>query len=128
MSVYEREWYRKENEKKQRRQEGIDAMWNEVEPSHRAKKQNVTRKTTRAKTAYTKSTTKEISAFCPCCNCTVPVQLSNRERNAYTYTCPSCSKKIKVKAETLADKPIFWIVLGIPPAIYYFIYHILPTL
>ena len=38
MSVYEREWYRKENEKKQRRQEGADAMWNEVEKSGRTKK------------------------------------------------------------------------------------------
>ena len=37
MSVYDREWYRRESERKQHRQEGIDAMWNEVEKPHQTK-------------------------------------------------------------------------------------------
>ena len=106
MSVYEREWYRKEHERRQHRQEAADAMWNEVEPSHRKKrpseKQTVSEKL--------------ILTTCPHCDFRFQVRVSLKRLNSYGYTCPSCKKKVTVRTESASNKVLKTIlyIVGIP--------------
>ena len=127
MSVYEREWYRKENEKKQRRQEGADAMWNEVEKSGRTKKpdQPQDRRTTEAprpkaetpkpKAEAVKPQDKLIPSCCPLCDYTIQLRVPYPQLREYSYTCPACKTKISVRAGETKDgkTSAIFTVLGI---------------
>ena len=114
MSMYDREWYRKESEMKRRRQEGADAMWNEVEPSRRKNQQRAAG--TAAPVKPSKLAEKLVPTVCPHCGYSFSLRLPMRQINSYSYQCQSCGKKISVRTRSTGDTiatVILW-VLGIP--------------
>ena len=120
MSVYDREWYRRESERKQHRQEGIDAMWNEVEKPHQTKKPNKpqSRQTTTAPAPKIKAPNpqdKLIPSCCPLCDYTIQLRVPYNQLRAYTYTCPACKTKVSVNVGENKDKKtsVIFTVLGI---------------
>ena len=112
MSVYDRDWYRKENERRQRRQEGTDAMWSEVEPPRRTKKPGASQN---RQTASPKPSDKLIPSCCPLCEYTTQLRVPYQQLRAYTYTCPACKTKISVVTGENRDKKTSTIftILGI---------------
>ena len=115
MGVYDREWYRKEAERRQRRQEGADAMWNEVEPTHRAKN-TASAYNSKQHVPSSKPREKTIPTYCPHCDYAIQLRIPSWQLNSYSYVCPSCKRKISVKTTTKTDKIITTIlyILGIP--------------
>ena len=118
MSVYERDWYRKESERRQRRQEGADAMWNEVEPSHREKKQNASQNRQAAGTPKPKE--KVIPSCCPLCDYTTRLRVPYPQLREYSYTCPACKTKRSVSTgDKKNSSTTTYTVLGIIALIIY---------
>jgi len=109
MSVYDREWYRKEEERRQHQQEGADAMWNEVEPSRKTGTRNVSKgrnnaASTRKNTAPATPSDKLIPSCCPLCGFTTQVRVPYQQLKAYSYSCPACKTKISVSTGENKDK------------------------
>lgn len=115
MSVYDREWYKKDAELRRRRQEGADAMWNEVEPSRPArqakKSQNQANTSGRPKPPE-----RIIPTVCPRCYRTIQIHLGTNRSKSYTFICPLCGAKTSVRTITKTDRVITGILyaLGIP--------------
>ncbi len=118
MSVYDREWYKKEHEHRRRRQEGADAMWNEVEPSRRVKSTYASP----SSRLTPKPSEKLIPSCCPHCDYSIQLRVPNKKLNSYSYICPSCRRKISVKTTTKTDKIITTIlyILGFPAVLILF--------
>ena len=118
MSVYDREWYKKEHEHRQHWQEGADARWGEVEPSRRENKTHASRNSR----VSSKPKEKLIPSCCHHCDNMIQLRVSNAHLNAYSYICPSCKRKISVRTTTRTDKVITTIlyILGIPAVVILF--------
>ena len=122
MSVYDRDWYQKDADLKRKRQEAADAMWNEVEPSHRAKRSSGTSKSTSRQTAASPKE-KVIPSCCPHCGFTTQLRVSSAQLNAYSYICPTCKTKISVITGKNQDKTNSQLlsILGILALVIYFL-------
>ncbi len=134
MSMYEREWYRKkikEDEKKRRRQEAADAMWNEVEPPRR-KTQTVQSSGSQNAPQYTppqRPRHRWVEATCPHCGQLTQGTVPSRSKS-YSFKCSHCNHRVSVTSQSVLGEllSLLIVALVVVAGIGVMIYYVLPDL
>lgn len=123
MSLEDRDWYRKDYEKRRRiieeqerhkaRQIGADAMWNEIERPKAQSNQPV-----EPQVQPSKSLDREKLLHLTCPNCEKQFNFRIKAKRIATNIChcPNCNRRITIKCETSTDRVLTTglYIIGIP--------------
>ena len=129
VSIYDRDWYWEDYERRQGKQNGSSEKRSKAEPPHWAKNKSPNKRSQNPSPPKEQELSEEklILTSCPHCDYRFQVRVSLKRLNSFSYTCPSCNKKISVRTDTILDKKIsiLWFVIGAPVAFYLFMYFFL---
>ncbi len=113
MSLEDRDWYRKdyerrrklieEEEKRKARQAGVDTMWNEVERP-KSKPQRPQKPNKQAVRSAIKE--KQLLLTCPNCEKQFTLKIKAKHITSNSCRCPNCNRVITIKCEKAVDRAL----------------------